>query len=194
VAYNLGFNNGQQMAGARVTICLPFFNDRRQGIVINANKLRDARSYAKSPPGHHFINWAMSMAAACDCRGRFAKCYSGALSSPLRRNVRFCTLRIILWQLFLAVEILLRDPSHDHPCQSFDDEDIEVSRLVQTSAARDYSQHQELNKISAQHAGKQSDEAMPQHPEVVVMQSGGSLRKGLGCSPSIGKQRFLCSA
>jgi hypothetical protein len=111
---NLGFNNGQQMAGARVTICLPFFNDRRQGIVINANKLRDARSYAKSPPGHHFINWAMSMAAACDCRGRFAKCYSGAPSSPLRRNVRFCTLRIILWQLFLAVEILLL-PSRSLP-------------------------------------------------------------------------------
>ena len=39
-----------------------------------------------------------------------------------------------------------RDPSHDHPCQSFDDEDIEVSRLVQTFAARDYCQHRELNK------------------------------------------------
>jgi hypothetical protein len=31
VAHNLGFNNGQQMASARVTVCLPLhFNDRRR--------------------------------------------------------------------------------------------------------------------------------------------------------------------
>jgi hypothetical protein len=50
VAHNLGFNNGQQMAGARVTTCLPVFNDRRQGVVINANNSRDARSYANNAP------------------------------------------------------------------------------------------------------------------------------------------------
>ena len=37
MAHNLGFNNGQQMASARVTIWLRFFNDRRQRLVIDAN-------------------------------------------------------------------------------------------------------------------------------------------------------------
>jgi hypothetical protein len=35
------------MAGARVTICLPFFDDRCRGLAIKANKIRDARSYAE---------------------------------------------------------------------------------------------------------------------------------------------------
>ncbi len=73
------------MASARATICLPFFNDRRRGLAINANKIRDARSYAKSPR-RDFINWAMSMAAVCDSAADLPRVYSGLPSSPLRRK------------------------------------------------------------------------------------------------------------
>ena len=42
------------MAGARVTICLLVFNDRRQGLVINAKRLpRCALLLQESPPGFH---------------------------------------------------------------------------------------------------------------------------------------------
>jgi hypothetical protein len=37
-------------------------------------------------PRLDFTNWTMSMAAACDSCGRFAKGYSGEPSSPLRRK------------------------------------------------------------------------------------------------------------
>ena len=84
-----------------------FSNDRRQGLVINANKFREARSYAKNPPPRfHKLG---------DVDGRR---YESAADLPRvtrgrrlhrcdERKVRSCTLRIILWQLFVAVEILL---------------------------------------------------------------------------------------
>jgi hypothetical protein len=50
------------MAAAKVTICLPFFNDRRQRLVTQTNS-GDASSYAKNPR-QDFINWATSMVAA----------------------------------------------------------------------------------------------------------------------------------
>jgi hypothetical protein len=85
VAHNLGFNNGQQMASARVTICSPFSNDRRQRLVINANQFRNARSYAKSaPPRFHKVGDVDGRRLRF-C-GRFAEGYSGAPSSPLRRK------------------------------------------------------------------------------------------------------------
>jgi hypothetical protein len=81
-----------------------FSNDPRQGVVINASNLpRCAFLRQESPPGFHKIDGGRLRFC-----GRFAKGYSGAPSSPLRRKVRSCTLRIILWQFFLAVEILLR--------------------------------------------------------------------------------------
>ena len=40
-------------------------NDRRRGLVINANKFRDARSYAENPPPR-FHNWAMWTSATCN--------------------------------------------------------------------------------------------------------------------------------
>ena len=69
------------------------------------NKLRDARSYAKSPR-QDCINWAMSM-AACDSAADLPRVTRGRrLRRCDERKVRSCTLRI-LWQLFVAVEILL---------------------------------------------------------------------------------------
>ena len=42
-----------------------FSIDRCQGLVINANKFRDARSYAENPPPR-FHNWAMWTSATCN--------------------------------------------------------------------------------------------------------------------------------
>ena len=60
-----------------------FSNDRRQGLVINANKFREARSYAKNPR-LDFINWTMSMAAACDSAAEQA--YSSERAGGLECN------------------------------------------------------------------------------------------------------------
>jgi hypothetical protein len=59
-------------------------------------------------PRLDFINSAMSMAAACDSAADLPRVTRGRrLHRCDERKVRSCTLRIILWQLFLAVEILL---------------------------------------------------------------------------------------
>ena len=58
--------------------------------------------------GLDFINWAMSMAAACDSAADLPRVTRGrGLHRCDERKVQSCTLRIILWQLFVAVEILL---------------------------------------------------------------------------------------
>ncbi|SRR6266849_1802212 len=108
------------MASARATICLPFFNDRRRGLAINANKIRDARSYAKSPPpGLHKLGDVDGRLRFC---GRFAKGYSGAPSSPLRRKKS-----AVLWASnSLAAFRWSRNPAaaiamaHDRSRQSLD--------------------------------------------------------------------------
>jgi hypothetical protein len=84
------------MASARVTICSPFSNDRRQRLVINANQFRNARSYAKSAPPR-FHKWAMSMAAACDSAADLPRVTCAVFTAATKE--RFGPVR---FELFLA--------------------------------------------------------------------------------------------
>jgi hypothetical protein len=78
-----------------------------------------ARDRCKQTPAMHaptpriprldFINWAMSMAAACDSAADLPRVTRGRLLRRCdERKVRSCMLRIILWHLFIGVEILPR--------------------------------------------------------------------------------------
>jgi hypothetical protein len=60
-------------------------------------------------PRLDFINWAMSMATACDSAAELSRVTRGRhLRRYDERKFRSCALRIILWQLFVGVEILVR--------------------------------------------------------------------------------------
>jgi hypothetical protein len=96
------------MASARVTICSPFFNDRRQRLVINSNRFHDPRSPTPRIPRLDFINWEMSMAAATSlqpiCRGLLGSAVFTAATKERFGPVRFYCRR--------------RDGAHDRSRQS----------------------------------------------------------------------------
>ena len=69
------------MASGEVTICLPFFNDRRQGLVISAD---NAGSYAKNPASHFVM--AMRTSATCNYAADLPRHYSGVVAKFNRKD------------------------------------------------------------------------------------------------------------
>ena len=69
----LGLIMASKWPGPESQICLPFFNDRRQALVIQRKQISAMRAPAPRIPRHEFINWAMWTSATCnyaaDCRG-----------------------------------------------------------------------------------------------------------------------------
>ena len=97
-----------------------FSNDRRHRLAINANKLlpRGALLRQESPPRFHKFG---------DVDGRclrflrpiFRGLLGGAVfTAATKESAVLCTLQIILWQLFLAVEILLLPSRWPRPLPS----------------------------------------------------------------------------
>src|SRR6267142_2776893 len=77
----LGLIMAGKWPAARVTIYLPFFNDRRQGLVINAD---NAGSYAKNPASHFIM--AMWTSATCNYAADLPRHYSGVVAKFNRKD------------------------------------------------------------------------------------------------------------
>jgi len=69
------------MASARVTICLPVFNDRRQGLVISADNVC---SHAKNLASHFIM--AMWTSATCNYAADLPRHYSGVVAKFNRKD------------------------------------------------------------------------------------------------------------